>query len=106
MNELNKEKFEKFEIVDGKLIGYTGQDKELIIPKGVKVIGDNVFSDCDSLVEVVIPEGIESLTILTHYRVILASGQNTTFKLFETDDGTRLCKRAEAFTEFIDNDCS
>ncbi len=33
----------KFEIENGVLIGYTGDDKEVVIPSGVVSIGDMVF---------------------------------------------------------------
>ena len=62
---------EEFVIIhsNGKLKAYTGQDKKVVIPKGVKTIGDGVFSGvpreqrrfCESLEEVIIPEGVTDI---------------------------------------------
>ena len=52
-----------------------------------RLTGNATISATTDIRNLVIPDGIKSLTILTDKSVTLAPGQNTTFKLIETDDG-------------------
>ena len=74
---------EDFEVIDGKLISYNGEAKDVIIPVGVTDIGNafmkngliesvvipssvksiswNAFEDCQNLKKVVIQEGVEKI---------------------------------------------
>lgn len=40
---------------------YTGSDEYVVIPDGIKTIGTGAFGDVDSLIEVILPEGVEEL---------------------------------------------
>jgi len=50
-----------FEIENGKLIKYHGNDKEVMIPDGVTSIGDSAFLDCYNLNSVIIGNGVTSI---------------------------------------------
>lgn len=50
-----------FEIKNGILIKYYGTDTDVVIPDGVKSIGEWVFEGCRSLTSIVIPDGITSV---------------------------------------------
>ena len=47
-----------FVIEDGILKKYVGAGGSVVIPNGVKSIGQGAFRDCKSLVDVVVPEGV------------------------------------------------
>ncbi|MBR2257420.1 MAG: leucine-rich repeat domain-containing protein [Blautia sp.] len=47
-----------FTIKDGMLIRYNGSETSVVIPDGVKKIGDETFSVCRSLTTVTIPESV------------------------------------------------
>ena len=47
-----------FEIEDGVLIDYTGNETKVIIPDRVTEIEDCAFSDCSSLKEITIPDSV------------------------------------------------
>ena len=50
-----------FEIVDGCLVKYNGDDTEVVIPNGITSIGDGAFANCEDVIEVVIPDGVTSI---------------------------------------------
>ncbi|MBQ6370842.1 MAG: leucine-rich repeat domain-containing protein, partial [Firmicutes bacterium] len=50
-----------FEIDNGILTGYTGEEAYLQIPEGVHTIGERAFHNCRSLREVTIPEGVRTI---------------------------------------------
>lgn len=50
---------EKFEIKNGVLKKYNGTDAKVIIPDGVKVIGECVFAGCELLKEIIIPDSVK-----------------------------------------------
>ena len=52
---------EIFEIKDGELIEYHGEDRDIIIPDGVTSIGDYAFSDCPCLLSVSIGKNVKSI---------------------------------------------
>ena len=43
------------------LIKYTGNDKKVIIPKGVTSIGESAFAHCESLISITIPDSVTSI---------------------------------------------
>ena len=49
-----------FVIQDGKLKKYTGPGGDVVIPDGVKSIGEYAFSRCSPLISVTIPESVTS----------------------------------------------
>ena len=52
----------KFKIKNGILQKYCGNDSEVVIPDGVKVIGSRAFSGSLDLEKVIIPEGVEVIS--------------------------------------------
>lgn len=50
-----------FEIEDGVLIRYTGNDTDVIIPDGVTHIGAGAFEDCENLASITIPDSVTSI---------------------------------------------
>lgn len=51
-----------FVINNGVLIEYTGSDEKVVIPDGVKTIGEKAFWGCDSLRFVTVPEGVAEIS--------------------------------------------
>ena len=47
----------EFEIKNGVLVKYTGNDSAVKIPEGVKRIGDKAFYRCKYLTKIVISDG-------------------------------------------------
>lgn len=47
-----------FEILDGVLIKYHGNDSDVVVPKGVTAIGDQAFCECYGIDSIVLPEGV------------------------------------------------
>ena len=52
---------EKFEIVDGELKKYKGEDTVVVIPDGVTSIGDSAFEWCRNLKSITIPDSVTSI---------------------------------------------
>ena len=50
-----------FTIEDNTLIRYQGQEKRVIVPDGVRAIGENAFYGCDSLMELMLPESVRKI---------------------------------------------
>ena len=50
-----------FNIENGILTKYNGSAKDVVIPKGVKVIGEKAFFENKTITSVVIPEGVTSI---------------------------------------------
>ena len=53
-----------FEIINGVLVAYNGPGGDVVIPKGITRIGENVFHNCFDLTSVSIPEGV---TVIEKY---------------------------------------
>ncbi len=49
---------ENFTILDGQLISYSGHERSVIVPEGVKVIKEGAFLGCVHIEEVTLPEGV------------------------------------------------
>ena len=49
---------EDFEIKDSVLKKYKGPGGDVVIPAGVREVGENAFSDCKELRSVTIPDGV------------------------------------------------
>ena len=55
-----KDPFEDFEMDDtGVIVKYIGNDEAVVIPDGVRSIGDRAFAGCSSLKSIIIPSGVE-----------------------------------------------
>lgn len=50
-----------FNIKNGVLVRYYGNDEDVVIPDGVTSIGEGAFMDCFSLASITIPEGVTSI---------------------------------------------
>lgn len=50
-----------FEIKDGKLLEYSGNEEYVVIPEGVITIETHAFEGCKNIKTVVIPEGVTSI---------------------------------------------
>ncbi len=50
-----------FEIEDGVLTKYNGNEKDVVIPEGVSEIGDLAFERCTSIKSVIIPKGVRTI---------------------------------------------
>jgi len=46
-------------ILNHALIKYNGSARRFVIPENIRVIAENAFEDCNTLEEVIIPEGVE-----------------------------------------------
>ena len=40
------------------VIKYTGTEKDVAVPEGIKAIGDDAFSDCETIVTVSLPSSL------------------------------------------------
>lgn len=47
-----------FETIGGNLILYTGPDTHVVVPKGIYMIVDGAFSNCDYIESIELPEGL------------------------------------------------
>ena len=52
---------QKFIIENGVLIKYKGADENVIIPEGVKAIGDNAFYEKETIKSIIIPDGVKAI---------------------------------------------
>ncbi len=59
-----------FEIENDVLIKYTGNDRNVIIPDGVKRLGNGVFWNCIDMISLVIPNSVTSLGGDTFYNCV------------------------------------
>lgn len=50
-----------FVIENGVVIKYTGEDSRVVIPKGVRKIGENAFANRGNITSVTIPEGVTQI---------------------------------------------
>ena len=40
------------------VVKYIGTEEDVVVPEGIKAIGDNAFSDCGTIVTVSLPESL------------------------------------------------
>ena len=52
-----------FQIENGVLVKYSGNDKNVTIPDSVTSIGERAFSHCSRLTRIVIPDSVSSIEI-------------------------------------------
>ena len=50
-----------FDIVDGVLVNYLGEDSEVVIPAGITAIGERAFMENGTITSVIIPEGVTEI---------------------------------------------
>lgn len=60
---------EEFQIQDNQLIRYLGHAQNVIIPKGISLIGPEAFRDCSEITSVVVPEGVTHLGDAVFYEL-------------------------------------
>ncbi|MBQ8965770.1 leucine-rich repeat domain-containing protein [Ruminococcus sp.] len=53
---------EYFTILDGELITYSGNEKEVSVPDGVRVIQQGAFLGCSGIETITLPEGLEVIS--------------------------------------------
>ncbi len=51
----------EMKIVEGKLIRYTGNSEDVVIPSGIVRIGDRAFANCNSIRRIELPESVQEL---------------------------------------------
>jgi hypothetical protein len=51
----------EFQIEDGVLVKYRGNEVAVTVPQGVTAIGESVFAVCKKLVSISLPEGLSSI---------------------------------------------
>ena len=56
-----------FEIIDGVLVKYHGNDSDVIIPEGVCEIGEFAFQENTNICSVVIGDGVTSIGLLAFH---------------------------------------
>lgn len=52
---------ERFQIENGVLVRYNGEEEKVIVPDGVTAIGDRAFDYCDTITEVILPNSVISI---------------------------------------------
>ena len=55
-----------FQLVGDALVGYTGTDKEVIVPDGVRIVADEIFTDeaKENMTKIVFPDEVEYIGII------------------------------------------
>lgn len=56
---INDLRYIGFQILEGKLLKYTGLSRVVRVPTGIKYIGDETFKNCVNIESIIIPEGVE-----------------------------------------------
>ncbi|MDR0785831.1 MAG: leucine-rich repeat protein, partial [Treponema sp.] len=51
----------EFQIEDGVLVKYRGNEVAVTVPQGVTAIGESAFEGCESLVSINLPEGLTTI---------------------------------------------
>ena len=57
-----------FVILGGVLLEYRGHDKNVTVPEGVYVIGNDAFMNCKFIETVILPQSVERIDYLAFYR--------------------------------------
>ena len=63
-----KTKNDDFEVRAGELIVYHGAETDIIIPDGIKIIGEQCFAGMQGIESVIIPEGVYKIEIGAFYQ--------------------------------------
>ena len=63
-----KTKNDDFEVRAGELIAYHGAETDIIIPDGIKIIGEQCFAGMQGIESVIIPEGVYKIEIGAFYQ--------------------------------------
>ncbi len=63
--------YSDFKIIDGVLEKYYGLNENVIIPNGVKEIGESAFEDCKTMTSITIPDSVKAIHEKAFYRTYL-----------------------------------
>lgn len=77
----------EFHIENGILIKYNGSSDVVIIPHGVRAIGDQAFADCISLTQIEIPDTVTEIGNYAFYRCSALGGITIPGRVYRIGDG-------------------
>ncbi len=81
---------EDFEIQDGILLAYKGNDKEVVIPNGVTCIAKGAFGESDGVI--VLPDNPICIGGGSCYVYTINKYWTAVTELFEDDDSVKYCE--------------
>lgn len=89
----------EFHIENGILIKYNGSSDRVIIPHGVRAIGDQAFADCTSLTQIEIPDTVTEIGNYAFYRCSALGGITIPGRVYRIGDGAFF--GCSSFTEIV-----